>query len=72
MHRRIKEHREEIIKGFSKKYKTKNLVYFEQYQNIDEALAREKQLKKWRREKKIILIEKLNPEWKDMSKEFGF
>ncbi len=70
--RRAKEHKEGLVDGFSKKYRTKNLVYYENYKNINEALVREKQLKKWRREKKLNLIKTLNPEFKDLSLEFGF
>ena len=70
--RRTKEHKEGLVAGFSKKYHTKSLVYHETYNNINEALVREKQLKRWRREKKLNLIRTLNPEFKDLSQEFGF
>jgi putative endonuclease len=67
--RRIIEHRNGIGSEFTKKYKLKYLVYYESYQYINDALAREKELKKWRREKKINLIKTMNPELKDLSEE---
>jgi len=68
--RRIFEHRNIGIGSFSSKYKTHFLVYYEHTNDIYSALMREKQLKKWRREKKDYLIEQMNPEWKDLSKEW--
>ena len=65
--RRIYEHKEGLVDGFTKKYKIKKLVYYEETNDIYSAIEREKQLKKWRREKKIKLIEKDNPKWKDLS-----
>ncbi|KKP68001.1 MAG: Excinuclease ABC subunit C [Candidatus Moranbacteria bacterium GW2011_GWE1_35_17] len=65
--RRIYEHKNKLIDGFTKKYNCTNLVYFEQTENVMSALEREKQLKKWRREKKINLIEKINPNWLDLA-----
>jgi len=67
--RRVTEHSQSIIKGFSEKYRIKKLVYYETFTDVREAIVREKQLKRWRREKKIELIEKVNPEWKDMLNE---
>lgn len=64
--RRVYEHKSEFIPGFSKKYKTHLLVYYEIYNDVYEAIKREKRLKKWKREWKIILIEEKNPEWKDL------
>ena len=64
--RRITEHKNKTFKGFTEKYNCDKLVYFEQTENIMSALEREKQLKKWRREKKIWLIEKNNPNWKEL------
>lgn len=64
--RRIYEHKNELIKGFTEKYKTKKLVHCELFSNVLEALEREKQLKKWHREWKINLIEETNPEWVDL------
>jgi putative endonuclease len=65
--RRVYEHKNDLIPGFTQKYKCKKLVYFEQSTDIKSIIAREKQLKKWRREKKVYLIEMNNPEWKDLS-----
>jgi putative endonuclease len=64
--RRISEHRMNVVEGFSKKYKCKKLVYSEFYNDVNKAIAREKQLKRWRRDKKIMLIESVNPDWKDI------
>jgi len=68
--RRVYEHKEGLIEGFTKKYKVKNLVYYEVHSNIYEAIKREKAMKKWLRKWKIELIEKTNPEWKDLSNNF--
>ncbi len=64
--RRVDEHKMEIVDGFSKKYKTKKLVHYEHFGNINDAIKREKEMKAWRREKKIKLIEGSNPRWKDL------
>ena len=64
--RRIYFHKKRLIPGFTRKYNVDRLVYFEQFENIDAALAREKQLKGYRRDKKINLIEQMNPEWSDI------
>lgn len=64
--RRAWEHREHLIEGFTKRYNVDRLVYMEHYPTIDEAIAREKQLKKWNREKKLWLISKMNPELRDL------
>ncbi|PIR73409.1 MAG: excinuclease ABC subunit C [Candidatus Moranbacteria bacterium CG10_big_fil_rev_8_21_14_0_10_35_21] len=66
--RRIYQHKHKVVDGFTKKYNVDKLVYFEQTENVRSALEREKQLKKWRREKKVNLINKINPEWKDLYK----
>lgn len=65
MRTRVYEHREKINKGFTARYNVDKLVYFERFSDINEAIAREKQLKAGSRQKKIDLINKLNPEWKD-------
>jgi putative endonuclease len=65
--RRIFEHKNNLIFGFTSKYEVHTLVYFEETNDVDSALIREKQLKKWNRQWKIELIEKENPEWKDLS-----
>lgn len=64
--RRVCEHKEGLVDGFTKRYKIKYLVYYEIYDDPSNAIIREKQLKNWRREKKIVLINKMNPEWKDL------
>ncbi len=64
--RRVGEHKEDIIEGFTKKYRIHNLVYFESYNDIKDALTREKRLKKWNRKWKIKLIEEMNPDWCDL------
>jgi len=64
--KRVHEHKESFIDSFTKKYNIKNLVYFELFDDISEAIKKEKQLKNWKREWKIELIEKENPEWIDL------
>ncbi|MFA6455774.1 MAG: GIY-YIG nuclease family protein [Bacteroidota bacterium] len=64
--RRIKEHKEKLIPGFTQRYNVNKLVYFEHHIDIRDAIAREKQLKGGSRKKKIQLIESLNPTWKDL------
>jgi len=67
--RRIAEHAQRLTPGFTAKYHVDRLVYFEAFGEIEAAIAREKQLKGWRRAKKIKLIEALNPEWNDLNSE---
>ena len=69
--RRVYEHKEKIIEGFSKKYNVVNLVYYEIYNDSYSAIAREKQIKAGSRKRKIELIERINPEWKDLSLELN-
>jgi len=64
--RRVFEHKEGFVGGFTKKYWVKRLIYFEETPNVKSAITREKQIKKWKREWKVELIEKLNPGWKDL------
>ena len=64
--KRIQEHKTEIIKGFTQKYNVKKLVYYEQTEDVNSAIVREKALKKWKRDWKIQLIEKENPNWEDL------
>ncbi|HEX5343200.1 MAG TPA: GIY-YIG nuclease family protein [Duganella sp.] len=64
--RRVWEHREEMVDGFTKEYGVKNLVWFEQHADIYAAITREKQIKKWEREWKIRLIQQTNPLWRDL------
>jgi putative endonuclease len=65
--RRVYEHKNKMVEGFTKKYKITKLVYFEETNDVQSAIAREKQIKGWLRSKKIALIESVNPEWKDLS-----
>ena len=64
--RRVYEHKSDLIDGFSKQYRCHRLVYIESYDRVENAIAREKQLKRWNRAKKIFLIERLNPTWEDL------
>lgn len=64
--KRIYEHKNDVTKGFTQKYRVHKLVYFEQYDDIEQAIFREKQLKGGSRLKKLSLIEKFNPEYKDL------
>ena len=66
LQRRINEHKNKIIKGFTEKYNVNKLVYFEYTDDINAAIKREKEIKKWRREKKIKLIQDFNHEWSDL------
>ncbi len=66
LQRRIYEHKNNLIEGFIKKYSVHNLVYYEETSDVKSAIEGEKQLKKWNRKWKIELIEKNNPEWKDL------
>jgi len=70
MERRIYEHKNKLIKGFTEKYNVNKLVYFEETQDVITAIAREKEIKKWRREKKNNLVNRINPTWKDLSSEW--
>lgn len=70
LERRMYEHKNGLIKGFTKKYNIKNLVYYEETDDVSIAITREKQLKKWEREWKLKLIEKENPGWEDLSKDW--
>ena len=67
LNRRVFEHKNKLLEGFTKKYNINKLVYFEIFSNPDDAIRREKQIKGWLRKKKIDLIELTNPEWKDLS-----
>ena len=67
--RRIYEHKNKLVKGFTEKYNVNKLVYFEETGDVRSALTREKEIKKWRREKKNALVISINPEWKDLAEE---
>jgi len=71
LERRISLHQADLIKGFTKKYGVHDLVHFEEYDNPKDAIAREKQIKKWNRQWKIELIEKDNPDWHDLSEDLN-
>lgn len=66
--KRVHEHKEGLVKGFTQKYGIKELVYYEEFDEITFAIEREKQLKNWRRDWKINLIERENPYWEDLYK----
>ncbi len=65
--KRLFEHKFGLVEGFTKKYKIKKLIYLEEYNNINEAIAREKQLKNWHRDWKLNLIKKINPGLEEIS-----
>jgi putative endonuclease len=67
--RRVSEHKEDIIDGFTKRYRIHTLVYAEFHTTMVEAILREKRIKSWRRNWKILLIEQTNPAWKDLFNE---
>ena len=64
---RSRQHKKKLIEGFTKKYNVTKLVYYETYESVIDAIHREKQIKRWRREKKDKLVNLLNPEWEDLS-----
>jgi len=68
--RRMFEHKNELVDGFTKKYNLKKLVYYEMTNDVESAIKREKQLKNWHRDWKINLVNQFNPEWKDLSEGF--
>ena len=67
LERRLYEHKNKLVNGFTKKYNIIKLVYFEETSDVNAALSREKEIKKWRREKKDSLVLIANPEWEDLS-----
>jgi putative endonuclease len=64
--KRIAEHKNDLCEGFTKEYGVKDLVYYERHETAEHAITREKQMKEWKRQWKIELIEKMNPEWHDL------
>jgi putative endonuclease len=66
LERRVSEHRNGTVKGFTKQYKVDRLVYYENYGDVRDAITREKEIKGWRREKKNALVLTLNPKWEDL------
>ncbi|MGB5288240.1 MAG: GIY-YIG nuclease family protein [Ignavibacteriaceae bacterium] len=71
LQRRVYEHKNQMIEGFTSKYNITKVIYFEVFNDIESAIKREKQIKGWLRKKKIDLIESMNPEWNDLSEEWG-
>lgn len=69
--RRVYEHKNHIFEGFTKQYEVDRLVYYETKQNGTSAIKREKQIKAFRREKKVKLIESINPGWEDLSRDWN-
>ncbi len=65
--RRIYEHKNKLVEGFTSKYNVNKLIYFEETKDIEAAIQREKQIKGWKRSRKNELVEKANPEWKELS-----
>jgi putative endonuclease len=66
LERRVCEHQNRTVKGFTKQYKLDRLVYYENYGDVRDAITREKEIKGWRREKKNDLVRTLNPKWEDL------
>ena len=69
LQRRVYEHKNKMIQGFTSKYNITKVVYFEVFNDIESAIRREKQIKDWLRKKKIDLTESMNPDWNDLSEE---
>jgi putative endonuclease len=67
----MREHKSGVFEGFASKYRCNRLVYFEAFDDVLKAIDREKQLKGWRREKKLALIEGENPHWQDLAEKWG-
>ena len=70
LERRLYEHKNKLVDGFTRKYNVNKLVYYEHGNDVHAAIAREKEIKKWRREKKNNLVVMMNPTWKDLSLEW--
>jgi putative endonuclease len=68
--RRVYEHKHKVVEGFTKTYNVTRLAYYEQATDVDTAIAREKQIKSWRRSKKIELIKSMNPTWMDLAEDW--
>jgi putative endonuclease len=69
LQRRVYEHKNKLIDGFTKKYNITKLVYFEETNDVNQAIRREKQLKNWKRDWKINLIESINKDWRDLTED---
>ncbi len=72
IHTRVQQHKNGTVEGFSKQYNCTRLLYYEQHEDISQSIAREKQLKGWRREKKLNLIRTQNPTFKDLAETWGW
>jgi putative endonuclease len=70
LERRVLQHKEGLLAGFTKTYEVKRLVYFEGFSDVRDAISREKQIKGWRREKRLALIGRMNPKFRDLSEDF--
>jgi len=70
LERRLFKHKNKLVDGFTKKYSLDKLMYYETYQDVNDAIKREKNIKKWKRQWKINLIEGNNPNWDDLSKDW--
>ena len=71
LERRVYEHKSGLVPGFTSRYNITVLVYYESFSDINEAIAREKQIKGWLRARKVALVESMNPEWRDLAREWG-
>ncbi|MGP8281988.1 MAG: GIY-YIG nuclease family protein [Desulfomonilaceae bacterium] len=69
--RRLYQHKSKMLKGFTEKYNVNKLVYFEETADVLSAITREKEIKKWRRDKKDELVSSINPKWRDLSEAWG-
>ena len=72
LERRVSEHKQHLVPGFTSKYNITRLVYYEATPDVRGAIAREKQIKGWLRRKKIALVESVNPEWRDLTEDWGW
>lgn len=72
LERRMFEHKHKLVEGFTKKYRLDRLIYFEVFQYVNDAIKREKNIKKWKRQWKINLIEEENPDWDDLAKDWDY
>jgi len=70
LEKRVYEHKHMLLDGFTKRYNLTSLVYYEVHDDITTAITREKQIKGWRRSKKVTLIESVNPHWRDLSEDW--
>jgi putative endonuclease len=68
LQRRVWEHKTKLVPGFTKKYNVNRLVWYQEFERVEDAIAREKEIKGWLRKKKVTLIEKSNGTWKDLSR----